>query len=146
MLEVAERFRGPESLAVTLSKALDAGAEGVLATPSSALDAALFELDRTIPMFALLPELPRTGRHDLEPARIDPLGLAGRGDGGMRTAWTRFSRAWPLVRRDFGVLARVRIEAEAGRIPHRALAGVVVAAGITDLALAAGHRRFFEKL
>jgi hypothetical protein len=146
MLEVAERFRGPESLAVTLSKALDAGAEGVLATPSVALDAALCELDRTVPMFALLPELPRTGRHDLEPGRMDPLDRAGHGDGGMRTAWTRFSRAWPLLHRDFGVLARVRIEAEAGRLSRRALAGVVVAAGVTDLALAAGHRRFFEKL
>ena len=146
MLEVVERFREPESLAVTLSKALDAGAEGVLATPSAALDAALSELDRIVPMFALLPDLPHTGRHDLEPGRMDPLGRGGQGDGGMRTAWTRFSRAWPLMRRDFGALVRLRIEAEAGRIPRRALAGVVVAAGVTDLALAAGHRRFFDKL
>ncbi len=146
MLEVAQRFREPESLAVTLSKALDAGAEGVLATPSTALDAALAELDRTVPMFALLPGLPRGGRHDLEPGRIDPLDGAARGDGGMHTAWTRFSRAWPLMRRDFGALVRLRVEAEAARVPRRSLAGIVIAAGVTDLALAAGHRRFFEKL
>lgn len=146
MLEVAARYREPESLAVTLSKALDAGAEGVLATPSAALDAALAELDRTVPIFALLPDLPHSGRHDLDPGRMDPLDGAGRGDGGLRTAWTRFSHAWPLMRRDFGALVRLRLEAESGRIPRRALAGVVIAAGVTDLALAAGHRRFFEKL
>jgi hypothetical protein len=146
MLEVVERFREPESLAVTLSKGLDAGAEGVLATPTTALTAALAELDRTVPMFALLPDLPRTGRHDLEPGRLDPLGGAGRGHGGMGTAWTRFSQAWALKHRDFGALVRVQIEADAGRIPRRALAGIVIAAGVTDLALAAGQRRFFERL
>jgi len=146
MLEIAGRYREPESLAVTLSKALDAGAEGVLATPSAALDAALAELDRTVPIFAVLPDLPHTGRNDLDPGRVDPLGGPGRGNGGMRTAWTRFSRAWPLMRRDFGALVRLRVEAEAGRIPRRALAGVVVAAGVTDLALAGDHRRFFEQL
>jgi len=146
MLEVAARFREPESLAVTLSKALDAGAEGVLATPGPALDAAFGELDRTVPLFALLPDLPRTGRYDLDPGRMDPLDGAGRGDGGMRTAWTRFSHVLPLMRRDFAALVRLRIEAEAGRITRRALASVVVAAGVTDLALAAGNRRFFAKL
>lgn len=146
MLEVAARFREPESLAVTLSKALDAGAEGVLAMPGAALDAALAELDRTVPIFALLPDVPRSGRHDLDPGRMDPLDGAGRGDGGLRTAWTRFSRAWPLMRRDFGALVRLRLEADSGRIPRRALGGVVVAAGVTDLALAAGHRRFFATL
>jgi hypothetical protein len=146
MLEVAQRFREPESLAVTLSKALDAGAEGVLAAPTAVLEAALSELDRTVPMFALLPGLPRSGRHDLEPGRIDPLDGAARGDGGMRTAWTRFSRAWPLMRRDFVALVRLRVEAEAARIPRRSLAGIVIPAGVTDLALAAGQRRFFEKL
>lgn len=146
MLEIAGRYRGPESLAVTLSKALDAGAEGVLATPSAALDAALAELDRTVPIFAVLPDLPHFSRNDLDPGRVDPLDGPGRGDGGMRTAWTRFSRAWPLMRRDFGALVRLRLEAETGRIPRRALKGVVVAAGVTDLALAGGHRRFFEQL
>ena len=146
MLEIAERYREPESLAVTLSKALDAGAEGVLATPGRVLDTALAELDRAVPLYAVLPDLPHTGRHDLEPGRIDPLGGEGRGSGGLRSAWTRLRHARPLARRDFALLVRLRLEAEAGRIPRRALQGVVVAAGVTDLALAAGHQRFFETL
>ena len=145
MLEVAERYREPESLAVTLSKALDAGAEGVLATPGRVLDTALAELDRPVPLYAVLPDLPQTGRHDLEPGSVDPLGGDGRG-GGLRAAWTRLRHARPIARRDFGLLARLRIEADAARLPRRALQGVVVAAGATDLALAAGHRRFFETL
>jgi len=149
MIEVAERYREPESLAVTLSKALDAGAEGVLATPSPALDAALDELDRTIPIYAVLPDPDAQGRYDLQAGRLDPLegtpGPAGLG-ARMARSWTRLTRPWPLMRRDFGVLVRMALEARVAAIPRRALRGVVIAAGITDLALAGRHRRFFEKL
>jgi len=146
MLEVAERYREPESLAVTVSKALNAGAEGVLATPSPVLDTALGELGRVVPLYAVLPDLPHTGRHDLNPGRVDPLSTDRVNDGGMGTLWTRISHAWLLARRDIGALVRLRIEAEAGRIRRKALRGVVVAAGITDLALAGEHRIFFERL
>ena len=53
------RFHEPESLAVALSKALDAGAAGVLANPSRLLRAALAELGRAVPMYAVLPDVPQ---------------------------------------------------------------------------------------
>ena len=149
MIEIAERYREPESLAVTLSKALDAGAEGVLAVPAPALDAALVELGRRVPIYAVLPDPTPSGRYDLQPTRLDPLegtpGAAGFGTR-LRLAWTRATRPWAFARRDFGLLVRLALEARASIIPRRALHGVVVAAGVTDLALAGGQRHFFEKL
>ena len=152
MLEVAERYREPRSLAVTLAKALDAGAEGVLATPNPALGAALSELGRRVPIYAVLPDLPPAGRYDLQPGRMDPLddgsdaGSRGAGLAGARQAWRRVARTWSRQPFDFAQLVRRRIEAEAMMVPRRSLQGVVVASGATDLALAGGHRRFFERL
>jgi len=146
MLEVAERYQEPRSLAVTLSKALDAGAEGVLATPSAPLAEALAELDRTVPVYAVLPDLPPTGRYDLRPLHLDPLDDGAGAARGARQAWTQLTRPLSGARFDFGLLVRLRLESEVAAVPRRALHGVVVAAGATDLALAGGHRRFFERL
>jgi len=147
MLEVAARYREPESLAVTLSKAMDAGAEGVLATPSTALANALFELGKTVPLFAVLPDLPESGRHDLEPEAFDLLGRERRAAaGGVRVAWMRFVNAVPLARGDFYARVRLALEEEAAAIPRRALRGIVLSSAITDQAAVAGNRRFFERL
>src|SRR6185295_8555687 len=53
-LQVATRFAEPESLAVTISKALKAGAAGVVASPSRSLRQALAELPESVPAYALL--------------------------------------------------------------------------------------------
>src|SRR5204863_125825 len=87
------------------------------------------------------------GRHDLEPEAFDLLGRERRaGAGGVRVAWTRFVNALPLARGDFYARVRLALEEEAAAIPRRALRGIVLASGITDLAAAAGNRRFFERL
>ncbi len=57
-LEVANRFRESESLAVALVKAIEAGAEALYAVPSPALRAAMDELKRPVPVLARLPHLP----------------------------------------------------------------------------------------
>ena len=58
MLAVTARYNDAETLAVTLSKALAAGAEGVLVSPSQPLRAALAELKEPVPIYALLPNVP----------------------------------------------------------------------------------------
>lgn len=147
ILEIVTRYREPESLAVTLSKALDAGVDGILSSPTPTLHAALAELKRPVPIYAVLPVLTEHERHELDPGiegalqrmreRAGPgararIGLAGltrprflfRGD---------LARRWPLM-----------LAAGKALVPKRSLRGVVVDAWLTDVALAAGNRRFFE--
>lgn len=146
-LEVAGRFREPESLAVTLVKALDAGADGVYATPTPALHAALAELRRPVPVLARLPVVPLGEDVDDAPFLVaEPLELAARA-GAWTRARARLSAATLSARAEDDLAARVadRMELEAPGLGSRALLGVSVAAPITDLALATGHKRFFER-
>ena len=59
-LEILARYREPESLAVTLAKAVDAGVDGVLSSLTPALRAALSELRTAVPIYAIVPALPRS--------------------------------------------------------------------------------------
>lgn len=149
LLEIQERFREPESLAVTLVKAVDAGAEGVLASPSPVLHAALAELERAIPLCAVLPALRPQDYRLLEPG-VEPLLARARQGAG---AATRFGMAWrELVGRaafrsgDFATRVPVLLEAEARLLPRRGVMGVVIAAPLTDAALAGRHRAFFDSV
>jgi hypothetical protein len=146
-LELLARFREPESLAVTISKALDAGVDGVLANPSPVLATALAELKRRVPIYAVLPALSEYERHELVPGPeqvLDrgrpPLGLWA----GTRLRLAALVRPALLFRGDWIARLPVVLEAEAAAIPRRSLKGVVLDAWLTDLVLAAGHRRFFE--
>ncbi len=145
-LEVSARYREPESLAVTLSKALDAGADGVLATPTPALRAALAELRRTVPVVAVWPTrgpLDEADDEAPEPAR------GARGPGiaaSVRRGVTGLLRLPAQVRGDLTVTVPMQLEVDAEALPARALRGVAIAAPITDLALAAGHLKFFGQL
>ncbi len=147
LLEIGGRFQEPEALAVALSKALDAGAEGVLAAPSPALHAALAELDRTVPLFAVLPALRANEWLDLDPGVDALLARACKRAGPItrfRMGWTGFWRASAFRRGDFAARMPGVLEGEAAVLPRRGVAGVVLRAALTDLALAGGHRRFFE--
>jgi hypothetical protein len=148
-LQVAARFTEPESLAVTFSKALASGADGVLASPSRPLAVALAELRQSVPLYALLPNVPEyvrdaseSGLRGAAAKRMDKVGLGGR----LHLAWTGFTHAAGVLGSDFAALVSLLLELEAGWLKARDLRGVVVAAALTDLALAGKHRRFFTRV
>lgn len=149
LLEIQNRFREPESLAVTLVKALDAGAGGVLASPSPGLLTALAELDRVVPLYAVLPALDPHDYRMLEPG-VEPLLARARREAGpvarLRMGLTGLRRLAAFHRGDFAARVPQLLEAQAGRLPRRGVAGVVIASPLTDAALAGDHRRFFVSL
>jgi hypothetical protein len=149
LLEIQNRFREPESLAVTLVKAVDTGAAGVLGSPSSALRTALAELERVVPIYAVLPALSPQTYRTLDPG-VEPLIARARRDAGLagrlRMSLTGFLRFSAFRHGDFAARVPVLLEAGASRLPRRGLAGVVIAAPLTDAALAGEHRAFFESL
>jgi hypothetical protein len=149
VLEVSARYRESESLAVTLSKALDAGAEAVFATPTPALRAAVAELRRTVPVVALWPSAAALDEEGLGvgegPTAARPGGGPGPG-ASLRRGITGLLRLSDAMRGDLAARLPMRLESEASGLPRRALRGVAIAAPVTDLALAAGHRRFFHEL
>jgi len=146
-LEVAARYQEPESLAVTLSKAQAAGADGVLVSPSARLQAALAELKESVPVFALLPNVPEYVRDSSDVGlvgaalkrvrRAGPVTLA-------RLGLTGLTHAFGVLASDFTGMVPLLLELEAASLGARRLRGVVLAAALTDLALAGRHRRFFE--
>lgn len=143
-LEVAGRFRESESLAVTMVKALDAGAEAVYAVPSPTTRAALAELRRTVPVLARLPHTHAADDlHDEHPfARegdADGAGTLGAGFGALALLPA-------LVSGELSASVAARCEAGARFLAPRDRRGLAVAAPATDLALAAGNAKFFERM
>jgi hypothetical protein len=141
MLEVAGRFREPESLAVTLVKALDAGAQAVLAVPSPRMKAALGELRRQVPVMARLPLTPPGDDLFYEHPLL--VTVAGADSGGLQAALDMLPDT--LGGGDLASRVAARCTAESAALGKTAWAGLAIAAPITDLALAAGHARFFER-
>ena len=147
MLAITARYNDAETLAVTLSKALAAGAEGVLVSPSQPLRAALAELKQTVPIYALLPNVPEYVRDSSD------LGLVGAALKRVRRAspatlarlgFTGLSHALAVLKSDFTGMVPLLLELEAAALGARDLRAVVLAAPLTDLALAGRHRSFFE--
>lgn len=146
-LEVANRFRESESLAVALVKAIEAGAEALYAVPSPALRAAMDELKRPVPVLARLPHLPLGDdlRHEhslLIPTHDENPDVWS----GMRAGLAAVSMLPASLQGDLAVRVAQRIEHEAASLGSRDVIGVAIAPEITDLALAAGHARFFERM
>jgi hypothetical protein len=140
MLEVAGRFREPESLAVTLVKALDAGAQAVFAVPSPRMKAALAELRRAVPVLARLPLTPPGDDLHYE----HPL-LVAAGDADSGALQTALGMLPEPPGGDLASRVAARCTAESGALGKATWAGLAIAAPITDLALAAGNARFFER-
>lgn len=139
-LEVAARFRESESFAVTLVKAIEAGADAIWAAPSPALSGALADLKQRIPVIARLPETPTEEdlHHDsflTVPAGAKP-GTRARGS----------SLPFTLFAGDLAARVVQRIEQELPALAPAIVSGFGVAAPITDLALAAGNPKFFERV
>jgi hypothetical protein len=148
-LEIAARYQNPEALAVALARAATAGADGVLVSPSAAVRAALAELRDRVPVYALLPNVPEYVRDSSDvglvgaalkrvkrasPATLFRLGLTG------------LSHAGGVLASDFAAMTPILLELEAASLGRADLRGVVIAAPITDLALAGRHQRFFAHL
>ena len=146
-LEVANRFQESESLAVALVKALEAGAEAVYTVPSPSLRAAMSELRRPVPVLARLPHLPLVDdlRHE-HPLLIETHDDPGDAWGGVRAGLAAMSMLPAALQGDLAVRVAQRLEREAAMLGAREVVGVAIASEITDLALAAGHARFFERL
>lgn len=142
LLELSARYQEPRSLAVALSKALEAGAEGVLAMPS-VVRPALAELDREVPLFAVLPEqfeiAIEPGLDGWSPAVQRSIGPITQ----LRLAWTELAHS--AAPADLTARVARTLEIEAALLPRHGLRAVVLAAEVTDFALAAGHRAFFAR-
>lgn len=147
MLALTARYNDAETLAVTLSKALAAGAEGVLVSPSQPLRAALAELKQSVPIYALLPNVPEYVRDSSD------LGLVGAALKRVRRAsaatlvrlgMTGLSHALAVLKSDFTGMVPLLLELEAAALDAQDLRAVVLAAPLTDLALSGRHRAFFE--
>ena len=130
-LEAASRLHEPESLAVTLVKAVAAGADAIFAPPSAALRHALAALRESPPVMPRLPLAPED-----EDLSDTPFLLAGDSGVGALIGGAG----------DLGGLVARRLERDATLVGAKRLAGVVIGSPVTDLALAAGNARFFARL
>ena len=146
-LAVKRRFDSGAALAAAIDTALTNGAEGILLTPSAAAREALGGLTRRVPTWAVVPNVPQFARDSSE------LGLPGaalkrlRGAGPstlLRLGLTGMSHALDVVKNDTAGMAPILIELELASLRARDLEGVLIAATLTDLALAGRHRRFFS--
>jgi hypothetical protein len=148
LLDMTARTHEPEALAVTLSKAIDAGAEAVLVAPSPQLRAALAELRRPVPLLAVLPAADWQESLELEPGLEPRLTVARRRAPATARVRARVAAAlrFPgVLRGDWAALLPLLIELETARLSRGELAGVVLAAEVVDLALAAGNARMFVR-
>jgi hypothetical protein len=146
LLEVVSRYREPESLAVTLAKAVAVPVDGVFTCSTPAIRAALAELNSPVPLVVIVPALSEYERQELG-AELERVidssrarARAARLGGTMAGLWhpAMFGRG------DFAWRMPVLIETELAGLPRKQLRGVVLDAWFTDLALAAGNRRMFE--
>lgn len=146
-LEVVARFREPESLAVTLVKALDAGADGVYGPPTATLRAALRELRRAVPMVVRLPLTPPDDdvheAHSLDEATDSGL---GRAFAAARAGFAGLALLPAALAGDLSARVVARCERELQGFSARSPVGAAFAPGVTDLALAAGNARALERL
>lgn len=148
-MDLVKRFEDPALLAQQFVRALDAGADGILASPSPVTRAALSAAGRPIPTWALLPNVPAYVR-DMSEAGLVGAALKrvkGAGLGTLaRVGLTGMSHALGVVRGDFASMVPLLLELEAAALGAPRLEGVIIAAPITDVALAGRNRLFFAHL
>lgn len=147
--DLATRFDDPAVLAQQFARAMDAGADGVLASPTPTVRAALSAAGRPIPTWALLPNVPAFVRDSSEGGFVGAAikRVKGAGPGTIvRLGLTGMQHALGVVGGDFASMVPLLLELEAAGLGTSKLEGVVIAAAITDVALAGRHRRFFFHL
>jgi len=146
-LEVASRFKEPESLAVALVKGVAAGAQGVIAPPTLDVREALAELNKDLPLYARVAHT-----SPAEDLRWEPVFLADPGDVESRSsragkrAGAAAMNLLPLsLAGDLASRVLPRMEREVALFNAKAVRGIAVSASATDLALAANQPKFFER-
>jgi hypothetical protein len=145
-LAAMRRYEAPDALAAAFRGALEAGAEGVVVTPSPATRAALRGAGRDVPAYALVPNVPAYVRDSSE------LGLVGaalkRVKGAppatlVRLGLTGVGHVREVLANDLQGMVPVLLELECASLAAPRLESVLLASTLTDLALAGRHRRFF---
>lgn len=147
--DVQERFSDPAALAQQLARGLDAGADGVLVAPSELTRTALSAVGRPVPVWALLPNVPAYVRDSSEAGLVGAAvkRVKGASPGTLvRLGFTGMQHALGVVGGDFASMVPLLLELESAALGVAKLEGVLVAAPITDLALAGRNRRFFAHL
>ena len=147
--DLQARFDDPAVLAQQFARAMDAGADGVLASPMPSVRTALTAAGRPIPTWALLPNVPAFVRDSSEGGFVGAAvkRVKGAGPGTIvRLGLTGMQHALGVVAGDFASMVPLLLELEAAGLGTSKLEGVVIAAAITDVALAGRHRRFFFHL
>ena len=135
-LEVASRFKEPESLAVALVKAVGVGAEALVVPPTNDVRDALAELDKDLPLIVRTPHTPVVEDLRWEPALAFEPGEE-HGSWSPARAGTAAMNLLPLsMATDLASRVLPRLERETAMLP----------ATVTDLALAANQPRFFERV
>jgi len=148
-LGLMKQFEDPATLAQQFSRAMDAGADGVLAAPSAVTRAALTAAGRPIPTWALLPNVPAYVRDSSEAGLVGAAMKRVKGAAPatlVRLGLTGMQHALGVVGGDFASMVPLLLELESAALGASKLEGVVIAAPITDVALAGRNRRFFMHL
>jgi hypothetical protein len=146
---IQSRFSDSSALAREIAVALDAGADGVLAAPSEVTRAALTAVGRPVPVWAMLPNVPAYVRDSSEAGLVGAAIKRVKGAGPatlVRLGLTGMQHAVGVVGGDFASMVPLLLELESAALGVPTLEGVLVAAPITDLALAGRNRRFFAHL
>lgn len=145
-LEVAQRFKESESLAVALVKAVGAGADALVVPPTRDVRDALAELNQDLPVLARVPHTPPADDLRWEHALLCEPGEEG-GASSWSVARTGAMNMLPMgMAGDLASRVLPRIERETGVFSAKSLRGVVIPAPVTDLALAGGQSRFFVRV
>ncbi|MEO5988431.1 MAG: hypothetical protein ABIU54_01340 [Candidatus Eisenbacteria bacterium] len=148
-MDLLKRFEDPAALAQQFVRALDAGADGILASPSPVTRAALTAAGRPIPTWALLPNVPAYVRDMSDSGLVGAAVKRVKGASPAtlaRVGFTGMQHALGVVGGDFASMVPLLLELEAAALGAARLQGVVIAAPITDVALAGRNRLFFAHL
>ena len=145
-LEVASRFKEPESLAVALVKAVAVGAEALVVPPTNDVRLALAELKKELPLIVRTPHTPVADDLRWEPALALEY-LDENGSWSPSRAGAAAMSLMPLsMAADLASRVLPRIERECATFSAKSVRGVMVPAVVTDLALAANQSRFFVRV
>jgi len=147
-LAVRRELAAPEALAHVFEAALGRGAEGLLVSPTPVAREAIARLGRA-PIHALVPNVPQYAR---DAADLGLIGTALKRVRGAslatlaRLGITGVTHAPGVLANDFAGLVPLLLELECAALGAKKLESVVLAATLTDLALAGGHARLFRHL
>ncbi|MEQ1831652.1 MAG: hypothetical protein ABL977_01270 [Candidatus Eisenbacteria bacterium] len=147
-LEVASRFKEPESLAVALVKAVGVGADALVVPPTNDVREALAELHKDLPLLVRTPHTPVADDLRWEPSLALEVGDdSNPGSWSPARAGAAVTNLLPLsMATDLASRVWPRIEREVATFSAKSVRGILVPAAVTDLALAANQPKFFERL